>query len=192
MKEEPALRPHLRPAPGRQGRRLRRRDQQARAHRGSRVMAHRRNGHGRTCLTDKDGARRLPDATTSRPERPQMRDNSYRARQDGDEYSSLPGEPRRTSLFLAAQMHPLATARCCRIAAAVTALLLPRGASACRPRPRAPPPARRYETVTRRSGNGHDRKVTGPLSAAPGRLRGPRAAAALTRRRSGGTGPEAS
>ena len=47
---------------------------------------------------------------TSRPERPQMRDNLYRARQDGDEYSSLPGEPRRTSLFLAAQMHPLATA----------------------------------------------------------------------------------
>ena len=35
-----------------------------------------------------------------------MRDNLYRARQDGDEYSSLPGEPRKTSLFLAAQMHP--------------------------------------------------------------------------------------
>ena len=101
--------------------------------------------------------------TTSRPERPQMRDNLYRARQDGDEYSSLPGEPRRTSLFLAAQMHPLATATVLAgIAAAVTALLLPRGASARRPRPRTFTPARRYETVTRRSGNGHDRKVTGP------------------------------
>jgi hypothetical protein len=50
--------------------------------------------------------------TTNQPEGPRMRDNLYRPRQDGDEYSSLRGEPRKTSLFLSAQMHPIAAAAC--------------------------------------------------------------------------------
>jgi short-subunit dehydrogenase len=100
--------------------------------------------------------------TTSRQERPQMRDNLYRPRADGDEYSSLPGEPRKTSFFLAAQMHPLATAALLAgIGAAVTALFLPRGAARPAPR-RYVPPARRQEAVTRKSGNGHERKTFGP------------------------------
>jgi short-subunit dehydrogenase len=100
--------------------------------------------------------------TTRHRERPQMRDNLYRSRQDGDEYSSLPVKPRKTSLFLAAQMHPLATAAVLAgLGAAITALLLPRGAGRPRPRHRAPP-ARRYETVTRSIGNGHDRPTLGP------------------------------
>src|SRR5918997_2691319 len=41
--------------------------------------------------------------TTDQPERREMRDNLYRARADGDEYSSLRGEPRKTSLLLEAQ-----------------------------------------------------------------------------------------
>ncbi len=41
----------------------------------------------------------------------QRRDNLYRPREDGSEYSSLPGSsPRQTSLFLEAQLHPMATA----------------------------------------------------------------------------------
>src|ERR687894_2130190 len=48
--------------------------------------------------------------TTDQPERPAMRDNLYRAREDGDVYSSLPGEPRKTSFLLEAQIHPLVTA----------------------------------------------------------------------------------
>jgi hypothetical protein len=101
--------------------------------------------------------------TTNQRERPQMRDNLYRARQDGDEYSALPGEPRRTSLFLAAQMHPLTTAiMLAGLGAAISALLLPRRlTSSVMPR-RHTTPARRYEAVTRRSGNGHDQKTFGP------------------------------
>jgi short-subunit dehydrogenase len=39
------------------------------------------------------------------------RDNLYAPRKDGEEHSRLPGPgPRRTSLYLAAQMHPVATA----------------------------------------------------------------------------------
>jgi short-subunit dehydrogenase len=103
--------------------------------------------------------------TTSQRERPQMRDNLYRSREDGDEYSSLPGEPRKTSLFLEAQMHPLATAvMLAGLGAAITALLLPRGLlRGGRSRPhRSVTPARRYEAVTRRTGNGHDKKTLGP------------------------------
>jgi hypothetical protein len=102
--------------------------------------------------------------TTSRHERPEMRDNLYRARQDGHEYSSLPGEPRRTSLFLAAQMYPLATAAILAgIGAAVGALLLPRRAKAKPNRSHRPVvPSQRYEAVARRTGNGHDQKTMGP------------------------------
>jgi short-subunit dehydrogenase len=117
-------------------------------------------------LTDKamELAGYSAQTTSRRPERSQMRDNLYRPRQDGDEYSSLPGEPRKTSLFLAAQMHPLATATVLAgLAAAVTALLVPRrGGVSHRLRQRVYSPARRPETMTRRTGNGHDRKVTGP------------------------------
>jgi short-subunit dehydrogenase len=99
--------------------------------------------------------------TTEQPERPQMRDNLYRPRQDGDEYSSLRGEPRKTSLFLAAQMHPFATAAVLAgLGAAIVALLVPRSAHG-RPRRRATP-ARRYESVERKTGNGHDRPTFGP------------------------------
>ncbi|HEV2557198.1 MAG TPA: SDR family oxidoreductase [Microvirga sp.] len=102
--------------------------------------------------------------TTKNPERPQMRDNLYRARQDGDEYSSLPGEPRKTSLFLTAQMHPIATATVLAgLAAAVTAFLMPRSAATSkRLTPRTYSPSRRPETVTRQAGNGHDHKTMGP------------------------------
>ena len=69
----------------------------------------------------------LPLADDGQPERSGMRDNLYRAREDGDMYSSLPGEPRKTSLFLAAQMNPLVTAAILAgIGAAITAFLLPR------------------------------------------------------------------
>jgi short-subunit dehydrogenase len=101
--------------------------------------------------------------TTNQRERPQMRDNLYRARQDGDEYSSLRGEPRQTSFFLAAQMHPLATAvLLAGLGAAVTAFLLPRSLTSKVRSRRSRTPARRYEAVTRRTGNGHDRKTLGP------------------------------
>ncbi|HEY8381339.1 MAG TPA: SDR family oxidoreductase [Microvirga sp.] len=101
--------------------------------------------------------------TTKNPERPQMRDNLYRPRQDGDEYSSLPGEPRKTSLFLTAQMYPLATAAVLAgIGAAITALLMPRRGGGKRKAPPPAAPGRLYQTVTRRTGNGHDPKTTGP------------------------------
>jgi short-subunit dehydrogenase len=108
--------------------------------------------------------------TTGRPERPQMRDNLYRPRQDGDEYSSLPGEPRKTSLFLAAQMHPLATAALLAgLGAVLATLVAPRKAygrfGGRRPSRPAVPPRRvapAQGAVVRRSGNGHDEKVTGP------------------------------
>lgn len=98
--------------------------------------------------------------TTDQPERPRMRDNLYRPRQDGDEYSSLRGEPRKTSLFLSAQMHPLAAAALLAgLCAAMAAVLMPRSAYG---RSRRSAPARRYEKVERRSGNGHDRPTFGP------------------------------
>jgi short-subunit dehydrogenase len=98
--------------------------------------------------------------TTSQPERRQMRDNLYRPRQDGDEYSSLRGEPRKTSFFLAAQMHPLVTAAVLAgLGAAFVALLVPRSAYG---RPRRQLPVRRHEPVERKSGNGHDRPTFGP------------------------------
>jgi len=109
--------------------------------------------------------------TTNNPERSGMRDNLYRARQDGDEYSSLPGEPRKTSLFLAAQMNPLATAAILAgVGAAITAFLLPRRGSYSRSgygRPRMErrvvSPARDYAPMQQqKSGNGHDPKTLGP------------------------------
>jgi short-subunit dehydrogenase len=103
--------------------------------------------------------------TTRQPERPAMRDNLYRARQDGDEYSSLPGEPRKTSVFLAAQMQPLATAAILAgVGAAITALLLPRRPAYPRPRMqrRVVSPARVQPVMQHRTGNGHDQKTFGP------------------------------
>jgi NAD(P)-dependent dehydrogenase (short-subunit alcohol dehydrogenase family) len=115
--------------------------------------------------------------TTSNSERSGMRDNLYRARQDGDEYSSLPGEPRKTSLFLAAQMNPLATAAILAgIGAAITAFLLPRRSPYGRSgyaRPRMErhvvSPARDYAPMQQqKSGNGHDPKTLGPGHLAQG------------------------
>jgi short-subunit dehydrogenase len=101
---------------------------------------------------------------TKRRGRPPMRDNLYAPRQDGDEYSSLGRRPRRTSLFLLAQMHPVATAAVLAgLGAAITAFLLPRGTfGAGRRARRFATPARRYETVTRRLGDGHAPETVGP------------------------------
>ncbi|MGO4572576.1 SDR family oxidoreductase [Microvirga sp. 2TAF3] len=97
--------------------------------------------------------------TTDQPERAQMRDNLYRAREDGDVYSSLPHEPRRTSLLLEAQIHPVATAAILvGIGAAIAALLVPGFRNKPRRRRRLSP----YQVVTRRIGNGHDKPSFGP------------------------------
>ncbi|HEV2606029.1 MAG TPA: SDR family oxidoreductase [Microvirga sp.] len=100
--------------------------------------------------------------TTKQPERRAMRDNLYRSRQDGDEYSSLPGEPRKTSFFLEAQMHPVAAAVILAgVGAAIAASLFAPGAVK-RSRSRRATPMRRYERVERRTGNGHDKPAQGP------------------------------
>ncbi|MCB8821910.1 SDR family oxidoreductase [Microvirga rosea] len=98
--------------------------------------------------------------TTSHRERPQMRDNLYRAREDGDVYSSLPQEPRKTSLLLEAQLHPVTTAAVLAgVGAAIAALFIPRPSrpSKARRRPTTP-----YRSMGRRMGNGHDKRVMGP------------------------------
>lgn len=102
--------------------------------------------------------------TTKEHGRPQMRDNLYHSREDGDEYSSLRHKPRKTSLLLLSQMHPLATAAILAgIGAAITALLVPRGAlSGGRRVRRRATPARRYETVVRRLGDGYAPEPVGP------------------------------
>lgn len=100
--------------------------------------------------------------TTDQPERSGMRDNLYRARQDGDMYSSLPGEPRKTSLLLEAQIHPLVTAAVLAgIGAVVAAFLVKPFGGTHRPR-RAKRPSPRYQPQMRRSGNGHDKRTFGP------------------------------
>jgi hypothetical protein len=93
-----------------------------------------------------------------------MRDNLYQAREDGDIYSSLPGEPRKTSLLLEAQLHPFVSAAILAgIAAGVAALFVAPMMGARRPRrPPRPRPAPRYQHTMRRSGNGHDKRVLGP------------------------------
>ena len=102
--------------------------------------------------------------TTDHPERPGMRDNLYQAREDGDIYSSLPGEPRKTSLLLEAQLHPFVSAAILAgIAAGVAALFVAPLMGARRPR--RPPrrrPVPRYQRTVRHSGNGHDKRVLGP------------------------------
>ena len=83
--------------------------------------------------------------TTNQPERPRMRDNLYSARQDGDEYSSLRGEPRKTSMFLSAQMHPSSPPRCSPGSAP------PSWRSSCLARPMVARAVRRRPGATRRS-----------------------------------------
>lgn len=98
--------------------------------------------------------------TTNHPERPAMRDNLYRAREDGDVYSSLPHEPRKTSLLLEAQLHPLATiAVLAGVAATIATLFVP-SPSRRRRIPRRP--LQRYRSMNRSMGNGHDKPVAGP------------------------------
>jgi hypothetical protein len=106
--------------------------------------------------------------TSSRPERRGMRDNLYRSRQDEEEYSTMPREPRQTSLFLAAQMHPLATAAILAgIGAAIATLLVPSramgrmGRRPYRHHPKAAP-KRAPMPVQRTTGNGHERRELGP------------------------------
>ncbi len=99
--------------------------------------------------------------TTNQHERTQMRDNLYRAREDGDMYSSLPGEPRKTSFLLEAQIHPLVTAAVLAgVGAAVAALLI--GPFGGRRERRSSRPMPRYQPVMRRTGNGHDKRTLGP------------------------------
>ncbi|MBZ6076760.1 SDR family oxidoreductase [Microvirga puerhi] len=99
--------------------------------------------------------------TTHHRERPQMRDNLYRAREDGDVYSSLPREPRKTSLFLEAQIHPAVTVAVLVgiAAAAAAALLMP---FTSRPRRLRRRPAPHYYAVRRHIGDGHDQPSMGP------------------------------
>jgi short-subunit dehydrogenase len=100
--------------------------------------------------------------TTDHPERPQMRDNLYRSREDGDMYSSLPGEPRKTSLLLEAQIRPFAAAMVLAgIGAAIAGLFFAPLAGA-RPRRRSKQPLQRYQPQMSRRGNGHDKHVMGP------------------------------
>lgn len=64
---------------------------------------------------------------SAHPPRPSQRDNLYTPREDGAEHSSLPVTSRKTSLFLEAQMHPVATlATVAGIGLAVAYLLRPR------------------------------------------------------------------
>lgn len=104
--------------------------------------------------------------TTHHPERAAMRDNLYRARQDGDVYSSLPGEPRRTSMFLEAQLHPLATAAILAgIGAVIAAYLIPMGSGQRGMGPRVRrrrQPSQRFQPATRRLGNGEEKRSFGP------------------------------
>jgi short-subunit dehydrogenase len=100
--------------------------------------------------------------TTDHPERPGMRDNLYRSREDGDMYSSLPGEPRKTSLLLEAQIHPFVTAAVlATVAAGFAALFLPSRSASRRPK-RIKRPTPRYQPTMRRTGNGHDKRTFGP------------------------------
>jgi hypothetical protein len=103
--------------------------------------------------------------TTSQRERRAMRDNLYRPRQDGDEHSSLEGpRPRQTSLLLEAQMHPMTTMMVMAGVglALAAALFAPRPALGRGRRQRGASPARSYEKVERRTGNGHDEPPRGP------------------------------
>ena len=104
--------------------------------------------------------------TTHHPERAGMRDNLYRARQDGDVYSSLPGEPRRTSMLLEAQLHPLATAAIlAAVGAAIAAYLIPTGMGQRRMEPRTRQrrqSSQRFQPVTRHLGNGEEKRSFGP------------------------------
>jgi short-subunit dehydrogenase len=101
--------------------------------------------------------------TTDQSERLQMRDNLYRARADGDIYSSLPGEPRKTSLLLEAQLHPFATAAVLAgFGAVVASLLLAPFTTGMRRTSRAKRPMPRYQPTMRRVGNGHDKRTMGP------------------------------
>jgi short-subunit dehydrogenase len=103
--------------------------------------------------------------TTDHPERLRMRDNLYQPREGGDVYSSLPHEPRKTSLLLSAQIHPLATVMIAAgLGAAFVAFLTPL-ASRSRPQQRKQPP-QRFQAA-RRNGNGHDKRAFGPGHMAP-------------------------
>jgi hypothetical protein len=80
-------------------------------------------------------------------------------------YSSLPGEPRKTSLLLEAQLHPLVTAAVLAgVAAGIAALFMAPMGGGKRDkqakRPKRPTP--RYQPTMRKTGNGHDKRTLGP------------------------------
>lgn len=98
--------------------------------------------------------------TTDNPGRRERRDNLYQPREDGAERSSLPGGSRKTSLFLEAQMHPLATfLSLAGVGLVLAQLIRPKG-----PEPRRfERPRRRYEDEARRfGGQGQGRDAMGP------------------------------
>src|SRR5918993_115363 len=97
--------------------------------------------------------------TTDNPGRRETRDNLYQPKEDGAERSSLPGDSRKTSLFLEAQMHPTATFLALAGFGLVLAQLIrPKRAEARGP---AVPP-RRTEVPVRRPGKGQHREAIGP------------------------------
>lgn len=68
-----------------------------------------------------------PGQKSDNPGRRARRDNLYTSREDGSEHSSLPVASRKTSLFLEAQMHPVATfAALAGVGLAAAYLLRPR------------------------------------------------------------------
>jgi short-subunit dehydrogenase len=105
--------------------------------------------------------------TTNQRERRGMRDNLYEAREDGDMYSSLPREPRKTSLLLEAQLHPFVTAAALAgLGAAFAAFLVGPALTGSRPPHRRRPTPRYQKALHRKNGNGHDKHVHGPGYAA--------------------------
>jgi len=96
--------------------------------------------------------------TTENPGRRERRDNLYQPREDLAERSSLPGGSRKTSLFLEAQMHPLATV----LTLAGFGLVLAQLIRPRRRRERAGAMPRRYEGPARRVGNGAHQEPVGP------------------------------
>lgn len=93
--------------------------------------------------------------TTDDPGPRDRRDNLYRPRSDLDEHSRQGTTVRKTSLFLEAQMHPLATALILAGLGLAAARLIMGSA--------APPERNRHRQPVRRTrGNGHHRDEMGP------------------------------
>jgi NAD(P)-dependent dehydrogenase (short-subunit alcohol dehydrogenase family) len=104
----------------------------------------------------------IASQTTSEPGRPEMRDNLYRARKDGDEHGSNVTTHRRSSLLLEAQIHPLATlALTAGLGLAAYALMRPTSAYG-RDRKGREETYRRYREARLHPGNGQSPETPGP------------------------------